>query len=184
MFLLIVIIPKSGILSCFSKLRWNCRSSYSYLGTSQRHVCSSADNCTTYNKTVYIPWWLRSYRLQEWSLSQHSCNSTPFIAAYVGTLFHEKTIFFLKSFSFFGRLCNSAFVFPSKECLRLSQDVSYRCAKRYVKICVVYVGMGLDLHQILYRQLLRVKSRIAFRWVVLYCHQSDYLSDKKDSKKV
>lgn len=38
----------------------------------------------------------------------------PFIVAYVGTLFHEKTILFLKSFSFFGRLCNSAFVFPSK----------------------------------------------------------------------
>ena len=47
---------------------------------------------------------------------------------------------------------------------------------------VVYVGMGLDFRQILYRQVLQVKGRIAFRWVVLCCHQSDYLSDKKDSK--
>ena len=47
---------------------------------------------------------------------------------------------------------------------------------------VVYVGMGLDFHQILYRQILRVKDRTAFRWVVLCCHQSDYLFDKKDSQ--
>jgi len=51
-------------------------------------------------------------------------------------------------------------------------------------IFVVYVGMELDFHQLLYRQILRVKGRVAFRWVVLYCHQSDYLSDKKDSKKI
>jgi len=49
---------------------------------------------------------------------------------------------------------------------------------------VVYVGMGLDFHQILYRQLLWVKCHIAFRWVVLCCHQSDYLSDKRDSKTI
>jgi len=44
---------------------------------------------------------------------------------------------------------------------------------------VVYVGKGLDFHHILYRQILQVKGRIAFRWVVLCCHQSDYLSDKR-----
>jgi len=49
---------------------------------------------------------------------------------------------------------------------------------------VVYVGMGLDFHDILYLQILRVKDRVAFRWVVLCCHQSDYLSDKKDSKTI
>ena len=49
---------------------------------------------------------------------------------------------------------------------------------------VVYVGMGLDFHQIVYRQILQVKDRVAFRWVVLCCNQSDYLSDKKDSKTI
>ena len=44
---------------------------------------------------------------------------------------------------------------------------------------VVYVGMGLDLHQILYRQVLRVKDRTAFRWVVISCHQSDYYLTKR-----
>jgi len=49
---------------------------------------------------------------------------------------------------------------------------------------VVYVGMGLDVHQISYQQILQVKGCVAFRWVVLCCHQSDYLSDKKDSKTI
>jgi len=49
---------------------------------------------------------------------------------------------------------------------------------------VVYVGMGLDFHQIIYGQILQVKIRIAFRWVVLCCHQSDYLTDKKNSKTI
>jgi len=38
---------------------------------------------------------------------------------------------------------------------------------------VVYVGMGLNLHQIFYRQILRVKDRTALHWVV-HCHKSDY----------
>ena len=33
--------------------------------------------------------------------------------------------------------------------------------------------MGLNLHQIFYRPILRVKKRRASRWVVC-CHQSDY----------
>jgi len=33
--------------------------------------------------------------------------------------------------------------------------------KQGQKIILVYVGMGLDLHQILYRQVLRVKDRTA-----------------------
>jgi len=48
----------------------------------------------------------------------------------------------------------------------------------------MYVGMGLNFHQILYRQIIWVKDHIAFRWVVLCCHQSDYVSDKRDSKKI
>ena len=59
---------------------------------------------------------------------------------------------------------------------RVSKDVN--------ETSVVYVGMGLDFHQILYRQILRVKGRVAFRWVVLCCHQSDYLSDKKNYKTI
>jgi len=38
---------------------------------------------------------------------------------------------------------------------------------------VVYVRMGVNLHQIFYRQILRVTDRTALRWVVC-CHQSDY----------
>ena len=49
---------------------------------------------------------------------------------------------------------------------------------------VVYIKMGLDFHQILYRQTLWVKGRVASRWVLLCCHQSDYLSDKKNSKTI
>ena len=39
---------------------------------------------------------------------------------------------------------------------------------------VMYVGMGLDLHKILSRQILQVKGYIAFRWVVICCHQLHY----------
>jgi len=46
---------------------------------------------------------------------------------------------------------------------------------------VVYVGMGLDLHQILYWQVLRVKDSTAFRWVVML-PPIRLLSDTKDSK--
>jgi len=56
-------------------------------------------------------------------------------------------------------------------------DISHRRTARHYQVrenIVVYVGMGLDFHQILSRQLLRVKGCIAFRWVVLSCHQSDY----------
>ena len=48
---------------------------------------------------------------------------------------------------------------------------------------VVYVGMGLDLHQILYRQVLLVKDRTAFPWVVML-PPIILLSDKKDSKTI
>ena len=37
----------------------------------------------------------------------------------------------------------------------------------YVISCVVYAELGLDFHQILQRQLLRVKGRIASHWVVM-----------------
>jgi len=47
---------------------------------------------------------------------------------------------------------------------------------------VLRVGMGLDFHQILYRQILQVKGRIAFRWVVLCCHQSDYYLIKRNPR--
>ena len=47
------------------------------------------------------------------------------------------------------------------------------------KNCVVYVGMGLDFRQILYRHILWVKDRTAFCWVVLCCHQSDYCLIKR-----
>jgi len=43
---------------------------------------------------------------------------------------------------------------------------------------------GLDFHQILYRQILRVKGRVAFQWVVFTATISEYLSDKKDSKTI
>jgi len=36
----------------------------------------------------------------------------------------------------------------------------------FVGDSVVYAELGLDFHQILQRQLLRVKGRIALRWVV------------------
>jgi len=49
---------------------------------------------------------------------------------------------------------------------------------------VVMSEYELDFHQILYRQILRLKGRVAFRWVVLCCQQSDYLSDKKDSRTI
>jgi len=39
---------------------------------------------------------------------------------------------------------------------------------------LVYVGMGLDFHQKLSRQIVRVKGCVAFHLVVLCCHQSDY----------
>ena len=39
---------------------------------------------------------------------------------------------------------------------------------------VVYVGMGLDFHQILYQQILQVKGRVAYRRLVLCCHQMTY----------
>ena len=43
---------------------------------------------------------------------------------------------------------------------------------------------GWTSTKLIYRQILWVKGRVAFRWVVLYSHQSDYLSDKKDSKTI
>ena len=50
--------------------------------------------------------------------------------------------------------------------------------------CVVYVGMGLDFYQILYRQILRVKGRVAFRWVIYAAtNQITYLI-KKDFKTI
>jgi len=54
---------------------------------------------------------------------------------------------------------------------------------RYSDTPVVYVGMGLDLHQILYRQILRVKNRTPFRRVVML-PPIRLLSDKKDSKTI
>ena len=68
----------------------------------------------------------------------------------------------------------------------VSKNEALRVRRRanYEGNIVVYVGMGLDFHQILYRQILRVKDRTAFLWVVISCHQSAYLSDKKDSKTI
>ena len=48
---------------------------------------------------------------------------------------------------------------------------------------VVYVGMGLELHQILHRQVLQVEDRTAFRWVVML-PPVRLLSDTKDSKTI
>ena len=49
---------------------------------------------------------------------------------------------------------------------------------------VVSVGMGLDFHQTLYRQILRVKVVYWFHLVVFAATISDHLSDKKDSKTI
>jgi len=50
--------------------------------------------------------------------------------------------------------------------------------------CVVSVRMGLDFHQTLYRQILRVKIVYWFHSVVFAATISDLLSDKKDSKTI
>jgi len=57
-----------------------------------------------------------------------------------------------------------------------------RCSTSAMNV-VVYVGMGLDLHQILYRQALQVKDRTAFRWVVML-QPIRLLSYKRDSNTI
>jgi hypothetical protein len=135
MFLLVVIIPKSGILSYFSKLRWNYRSCHFLWVHQKRHVCPGADICTTtYNKTAYILCRLELYRLQEWFVSRHSGTTTHSIVGYIGSLFHEKTIFFLRSFSFSEGCAIQSLWFIVRQPLLNTGNLAW-CYVRCVKIC-------------------------------------------------
>jgi hypothetical protein len=51
---------------------------------------------------------------------------------------------------------------------QVTSAIKHQSSPNVKKSTVVYVGMGLNLHQIFYRQILRVKDRTALR-----CHQSD-----------
>jgi len=55
----------------------------------------------------------------------------------------------------------------------------YKC-----NVNVVSVGMGLDLHQTLYRQILQLKIVYRFHLTVFDATISNHLSDKKDSKTI
>ena len=74
------------------------------------------------------------YRLQEWFVSRHSGTTTPSIVAYVGSLFHEKTIFFLRSFSFSEGCAIQSLWFLVRQPLLIAGNLA-GCDVRCVKIC-------------------------------------------------